>query len=75
MIQPTERPADRRDVVRRCSAAATPRCAALIRSAASFDTIVVGARSDCPRAAPMMRLSAQRRVEPVLEEAGASGSR
>ena len=30
----------------------------MIRSAASFDTIVVGARSDCPKAAPMMRLSA-----------------
>ena len=43
--------------VGRCSAAVMPRWAALIRRAASLDTIVVGPRSAWPRAAPMMRLS------------------
>ena len=40
-----------------CSAASTPRCAALMRSAASLDTIVVGAICAWPSAAPMIRLS------------------
>ncbi len=47
----------RSERVSRCSAAATPRCAALIRRAASLLIMVVGPKSDCPIAAPMMRLS------------------
>ena len=42
----------------RCSAASTPRWAALMRRAASFDTMRVGATWACPSAAPMIRLSA-----------------
>ena len=54
--------------VGRCSAAATPRWAALMRSAASLDTIVVGASSAWPRAAPMIRLSGLGGVEAVLDQ-------
>ena len=41
-----------------CSSASRPRCAALIRSAASFDTTRTAPSRAWPRAAPMMRLSA-----------------
>ena len=40
-----------------CSLAVNPRCAALMRRAASFDTRQVGAILAWPMAAPMMRLS------------------
>jgi hypothetical protein len=56
VVQPTA-PRWRSERVRRCSAAGTPRWAALMRRAASLLIIVVGPKSDWPIAAPMIRLS------------------
>jgi hypothetical protein len=51
-----------------CSAAATPRCAALIRSAASFEIIVVGASCACPERGADDPVVRHVRIEPVLDQ-------